>query len=45
MGHVGVDIFFRHYRALVEEDEAKRFWALRPAADVAEKIVPMAVNG
>jgi integrase len=41
MGHVGVDIFFRHYRALVDEDEAKRFWALRPAADAAKKIVPM----
>ena len=44
MGHVGVDIFFRHYRALVDEDEAKRFWTLRPAAAGAEKIVTMAVN-
>ena len=44
MGHVGVDIFFRHYRALVDEDEAKQFWALRPAAAGAEKIVPMVTN-
>jgi hypothetical protein len=42
MGHVGLDIFFRHYRALVDEEEAKRFWSLRPAAG---KIVPPAVNG
>lgn len=41
MGHVGVDIFFRHYRALVDEDEAKRFWNLRPDADADKKIVPM----
>lgn len=45
MGHVGLDIFFRHYRALVDEEEAKRFWALRPAADDAEKIVALTVNG
>lgn len=41
MEHVGVDIFFRHYRALVDEDEAKRFWDLRPSADAGEKIVPL----
>jgi integrase len=45
MGHVGVDIFFRHYRALVDEDEAERFWSLRPASTSAAKIVPLAVNG
>lgn len=44
MGHVGVDIFFRHYRALVDEDEAKRFWALRPVISVAAKIMPMVAN-
>jgi integrase len=44
MGHVGVDIFFRHYRALVDEDEAKQFWSLRPATDAARKIVPMAAQ-
>jgi integrase/recombinase XerD len=44
MGHVGVDIFFRHYRALVDEDEAKQFWALRPGAAGDEKIVPMVTN-
>jgi integrase len=45
MGHVGVDIFFRHYRALVDEDEAKRFWDLLPASASATKIVPLAVIG
>ena len=45
MGHVGVDIFFRHYRALVDEDEARQFWSLRPAADAVEKIVPMRAVG
>jgi hypothetical protein len=28
----------------VEQAEAERFWALRPAADAAEKIVPLAIN-
>ena len=41
MGHVGVDVFSHHYRALVDEDEARRFWSLRPAADTAAKIVGM----
>jgi integrase len=37
MGHVGVDIFFRHYRALVDEAEAKRFWDLRPTKSSTTK--------
>jgi hypothetical protein len=31
----------RHYKALVTKAEAERFFALRPAGDAAQKIVPM----
>ena len=40
------DVLHRHYRGLVTKADAERFFALRPAADAAGKIVPMkqAVN-
>ncbi|HUK83237.1 MAG TPA: tyrosine-type recombinase/integrase [Verrucomicrobiae bacterium] len=38
------EIVNRHYRALVDEDAAKRFWGLRPVSDVAGNIVPLVVN-
>ena len=40
------DMIHRHYKALVTNADAKRFWELRPAAGAAGKIVPMqqAVN-
>jgi hypothetical protein len=31
----------RHYKALVTTADAKRFWALRPAADADGKIMAM----
>jgi integrase len=42
-----VEVIKRHYDGLASEATAKRFWELRPAADAAEKIVPMqqAANG
>jgi integrase len=38
------DVLHRHYRGLATKAEAERFWALRPATDAAEKIVPMAAE-
>ena len=36
----------RHYEQIVTKSAAAAFWALRPAADAAGKIVPMkAANG
>jgi integrase len=40
MGHVGVDIFFRHYRALVDADEAAQYWSLRPSKESADNVIP-----
>jgi integrase len=34
----------RHYEQVVKKSEAARFWALRPDAEAAAKIVTMAVN-
>ncbi len=34
----------RHYEQVVRQSEAAQFWALRPAADADEKIVPLALN-
>ena len=46
MGHSNPRIVHDHYKALVSKADAERFWALRPAADAAEKIVAMkAANG
>jgi integrase len=41
MGHSNPRIVHDHYKALVSKAEAERFFALRPAADAAEKIVTM----
>jgi integrase len=35
------DMIHRHYKALVSKAEAERFFAMRPAADAAGKIVAM----
>ena len=37
-------IVHNHYKGLVGNGEVAKFWALRPATDVAEKIVPMAAQ-
>jgi hypothetical protein len=41
MGHSNPRIVHDHYKALVQKSDAERFWALRPAADAAGKIVAM----
>ena len=41
MGHTNPRIVHDHYKALVQKSDAERFFALRPAADAAGKIVPM----
>jgi integrase len=38
------DMIHRHYKALVTKADAERFFALRPSADAAAKIVPMVAN-
>jgi integrase len=38
------DVLHRHYRGLATKADAERFWALRPVADAAEKIVDMKVD-
>jgi site-specific recombinase XerD len=40
LGH-SVDVLHRNYRGLATKADAERFFALRPAADAAEKIVAM----
>jgi integrase len=47
MGHTNPRIVADFYKALVTKADAERFFALRPAADAAGKIVPMtkAANG
>jgi hypothetical protein len=45
MGNSAI-VVHNHYKGLVTNGDVSRFWALRPAADVAGKIVPMkAANG
>jgi integrase len=39
-----VNVVHRHYRALVTEADAKRFWSLRPDAEADRKIVPIAAS-
>ncbi len=43
MGNSAI-VVHNHYKGLVTNGDVQRFWDLRPAADAAEKIVPMAVN-
>jgi len=45
MGHSNPRIVHDHYKALVSKADAERFFALRPAADAAEKIVAMKAAG
>jgi integrase len=47
MGHSNPRIVHDHYKALVQKSDAERFFALRPAADAAGKIVALkaVVNG
>ena len=33
LGHRDTDLLFNHYRALATQDEAKRFWNIRPATE------------
>ncbi len=40
LGH-SVDVLHKNYRGLATKADAERFFALRPAADTAEKIVAM----
>ena len=44
MGHSNPRIVHDHYKALVTKTDAECFFALRPASDAAEKIVPMAAQ-
>jgi hypothetical protein len=44
MGHSNPRIVRDHYKALVTKTDAECFFALRPASDAAEKIVPMAAQ-
>lgn len=41
MGHSNPRIVHDHYKAIVQKSDAERFFALRPAADAASKIVAM----
>jgi len=38
LGHMSPAIVFRHYRALVQEEEAKQFFEIRPAAEASNVI-------
>ncbi len=40
MGHVGTDMFFRHYRARVTKGEAEAFWNLRPVSLESKVVRP-----
>ena len=40
MGHTNANLVFQHYRQLVKPNEAKRYWALIPAAK-ATNVVPL----
>jgi integrase len=40
MGHTNTNLVFQHYRQLVKPNEAKRYWALTPAAK-ATNVVPL----
>ena len=40
MGHTNANLVFQHYRQIVKPNEAKRYWALTPAAK-ATNVVPL----
>ena len=41
MGHVGFNMFFKHYRARVTPDTAQEFWNIFPGAVEDNVIIPM----
>jgi hypothetical protein len=44
-GHTNPRTFFRHYRARVQRDDAKRFFSIWPASNGAgEKIVSISAS-
>jgi|ERR1700752_1603142 hypothetical protein len=41
LGHTSEELIFRHYRELVQPDQARRYWNIMPARR-PENVVPMA---
>ena len=41
-GHTNPRTFFRHYRARVQPEDARRYFEIRPVSEAAEKIVAIA---
>ena len=41
-GHTNPRTFFRHYRARVKPEDARRYWQIAPVGEASEKVVAMA---